>query len=193
MTRTLLALGAVVLLTGCHAASVHPFLEEKDRVEVAGVAGTWVEAGVEKPVTVAVRPGQGKTWDVVLSGQDGEARFTVAAGLLGKSTYLDVLLHEESPGLKAALPYLVRPHFLVKAKVEGDTLSVWLVDKKWLREQLATKRVKLDHQVLNPGDDGELVLFTATTGQLQQAVRRHLDTPTAWGDPLVLLRQKTGP
>lgn len=188
--RSIQVLLLAVAATGCHASSLQPLFTPSQRVEVPGVVGTWVEDKADKPITLVIAAMAEQQLDVVLRDKDGETRFIAAAGKVGPATWLDVQLSPSDERSKPAQAFVVRPHFFLRVQQHGDALAFEMVDEKWLRTALASKKIKLAHEVLNRGTDDEHVLFTAPTGELHAAVKKLQGGPGVFGEPLAFRRAK---
>ena len=78
--------------------------------------------------------------------------------------------------------------FLLVEKTPGG-LSVKAMDDGWLKKQLE------DHpdSIAHTRADGDTILLTATTDELQDFVLKHIDTDGAYGKPTELKRVESPP
>jgi hypothetical protein len=104
---------------------------------------------------------------------------------LGDHLYLDILPVEAPVENDFYRSLMIRAHLFAKITIDGDELSVALMDPDLLKKRLGDKEVTLPHHML---DDGELLL-TASTGELQDFMLKHGDG-RLFGDPERFLRQR---
>jgi hypothetical protein len=166
------------LLTAC-TPSLHPLFTEKDVVFESALLGKWVCEDDE---------GSKTEWSFTRSGdkvyglvhvEDGDpGRFEARMVKLGQHFFLD--LYPEEPVVDNGFYklHLVRAHTFAKITLDGDALSVSIMDPEWLEKSLDDGDLTLRHEK----EKGGGILLTAPTAELQQFVLKAVENPEAFPD-----------
>ena len=176
MTLNLLAAFALAL-TGCVVMSVYPFYTPKDVVFEPKLLGKWqrdtnVRWLFEKEGTNSYRLTETK------SGDKDKVYFTTLFAL-GKDRFMDLIQTKPEPD-GIYLP----PHIILRVLEIGPTLKLAAMDYNWLEKLLEKEPSAIRHTRMGGGkeeDDG-LIVLTVETKELQQFIRKHLNTEKAWSN-----------
>ena len=177
LTYFLVASLAVIGI-GCPTRSLYPLFTEKELGSLPAIVGTWMS---EKGQVYSFQKAGDKSYDVVWRDQEGEAGvYKVQLGKIGKSWFLD-----SSPGTKQYDYHLVRAHIISRIWLEGDSLRVALLESDWLMKMIESGKLQIPHVV-----QGNDIILTASTAELQQLVLRFTDDEGAFPKSLGLVRMK---
>jgi hypothetical protein len=177
---------AGTLTAGCKSqvfqVSVQPFFAASESPD--GLAGRWL-ADDDESDGLELEPVAGGYRIHLFSDSThpatsrkqyiGLARFGRVAGGL----YWDLTSELPANADDVASEHLLRLHSLARVRLEGDALTVALLDPEWLAAALADGRVDLAH-IRSGADDAPLL--TASTDALVAFVEAHGDDPDAFRD-----------
>jgi hypothetical protein len=185
--RVVLALMCAAGLGGCFAGTLEPWFPTDGRLDVSAAVGPWQE--VDGDVRLEILPVEGGALTVVATGKDGApARFSVHAAAREHGNYVDVQLDEDDEAVHPLQACLVRPHFLLRAAVEGDTLKVWLVQKTGFVDVLRQEGVPV-FPPIDSDDDGPRLILADAEGRARLLQRLdQADVEALWGAPLLFAR-----
>ena len=171
-------LGIILLLMGCPARSLFPLFSEQELAFNPDLLGNWVDSDKEE-YTFLKSSGGG--YDVLVRSKDGSILLLSAKlGQLGGSWFLD-----SSPGEKNNDYHLMPAHVITRIWLKGDTLKTASLEGDYLRDAIAAGKLNVPHV-----QDGNDILLTASTKELQQLVLQLADVDAAFPDPSVLVRHK---
>ncbi len=197
MNRTLVR-AAVILgglawaltLGACATPSVHPIYTAADTPLIEpGIVGAWKQSGDKETYTIT-RAGDGYHMLVKNNEASGAKQweFSVRLVKLGDTSFADIAAveeerqaHEEHWGT-----LFVPTHMFVAWALDKDMLTVRMLKRAWLQSALADEKVALGHTRL----DGNTILITADTGDLQAFLKAHAKDDAAFGDVVNLERMK---
>lgn len=191
MRFMLLIVMAGALAAGCTSPSLNPLVSEDVRAADPGLVGAWAKADGERDdgSRYSVAEDNGRYvlgWD---SGEPGKAArlWSFLLARLGDHVFADLTMTpDEARKLEdRAGTVAVVAHSFMRVRREGDRLSVWVVNDDWLDEGLRSGTLKLAHVRY---DDGDRLLLTATTPDLQAFFREHAGNAAAWRDEFALNR-----
>jgi hypothetical protein len=181
-----LTLGMLVL-TGCVITSVYPFYTAKDVTFAPQLLGVWYDHE-ETNTTAAqsfwrfdkVGP---NTYEVVMTEPDNTNYFDGHLFTLGREQFLDLLTRERHD-------YTAPTHLLLRVRALEPQLEMEFLNYEWLANLVETNPKAIRH-VLVPrpaGEkkEGDQLVLTADTAELQKFIRKHLKNTNAWAEPLVL-------
>ena len=77
--------------------------------------------------------------------------------------------------------HLLPVHTIAKLNIEGDTLKISWFDIAWLEDQLKEKKIKIRHE-----KNGENILLTAKTKDLQKMISKYAESEEAFKDGVKL-------
>ena len=171
-------LGIALLLMGCPARSLFPLFVQQELVFNPDLLGTWVDS--DKEEYTFLKSGGGD-YDVLVRDKDGSVQLLSAKlGQLGGSWFLD-----SSPGGKNNDYHLLPVHVITRIWLRGDTLKTASLEGNYLKDAIAAGKLTIPHAL-----DGNDILLTASTKELQQLVLRLADVDAAFPDPSVLVRRR---
>lgn len=190
--RTMLAVACVTMLGGCYAGALEPWFPPSERMDITQAEGHW--EAVEGNTHLQISDEGEHLLRVAIHDKDGEdgGAFLVSATRLEHGTWLDAQLDGEAEPAKTVNGYVIRPHFVLKADVDGDRLRLWLVETRWFKNALGTLGLPV-YPPLSMDDDPAQCgprLITAPTAELGKLLR-HLDShdeSEALGVPVVFRR-----
>lgn len=182
----------LIALCGC-VPSLKPFYTKTDIAFDEGLLGVWKQDDGKSTWTFSKEKGKLKQYHVNLeSDEDGKKKKAEFVGTLvtikGQS-YLD--LYPSAPkdkfeDMSALWALHVLPaHTLSRVKLIDKTFEIRFMNPGWAKKYLAAHPSELAHQSI----DGERIVFTADTNDLQKFVDKHKDTKDAFLKPLLLKKQ----
>lgn len=176
LLTSLVTVLAALSLGGCYV-SLHPLVTDDVRVFEPALAGTWEsreDKGDTWTFTAAGTPTPDR-YDIVIAEDGRSARF---AGELARFDGLLVL--DLSPGENEAACELLKHdwvrlhtvgvHSFLRVGLEGDRLTLRMLDAEWFDKAIGDGRVRIAHERL---DDRDRTLLTASSRDLQALVRAH--------------------
>lgn len=181
------------LIAGC-IPSVHPIYTPKDVVFNPALLGTWAKKDAKKEkwvFTEGESKGPKKTptsYHLDYTDDEGRpGRFVVHLVKVGDHWFLD--LYPEDPKLKQNGFYQlhlfpVHTFLLVREITPELRLSPMAVD--WFKELIQEHPEALRHEI-----EGDRILVTASTRELQAFLLAHVGDPKAFSEPIRLLPIKT--
>jgi hypothetical protein len=183
--RRFAAVGLVVVAvsaSGCKdqpfQLSVQPFFAASERPE--GLAGRWLD---EDGDGIEFEPsGDGFRVHLVAAARTSRARSeclgSVRLARVGDGLFWDLTAEPVADGNDVAEAHRLRLHSVARVRIEGDHLTIALLDPDWLAAALADGRVDLPH--VSHADDA--TLLTAPTGALTDFISAYGDDPLAFRD-----------
>ena len=191
---------AVVLAlasAGCAVPFLRPLHTPATLVRDDGLRGTWLSEGKTRVQAVVVAA-EGAAYRVTLDvWHDGEHKTTLVADLslvrLEGELFADLELAKEARN-RVAQTYgllLLPMHQIFRLERAGDTLRVRSLDDDWLEEALRRGVISLAHEY-QPGEDGEVLVITAPTDELQRFFRENAARIEAFRDVATFERTNPG-
>lgn len=196
MKRIIPLLAVAGLSAGCIVQSFHPFCSKSAAVPVPELRGDYqlVTAWGEDVSDQNIQP-----W--VFREQDVTTYDSTNVAATVKLTYFklgDTLLCDSEPGDYQpgtvgwfGFWHTTPVHTLCKVELTGDTVRFVPLNLKWLLDQLTTGQVGLAH-VKHPHTD-EWALFTVTTEQWTEFLRKHVGTQVAFAEEHAYVLKKRVP
>jgi hypothetical protein len=169
-TLLLAVLAGVAGMTGCApAVAIHPLYTTQDLVSDLPLEGTWSVKDGE--IWQIHKSGDGYDVAAVHTGNSIEvSKYNVHLLRLKESEFFDVI-SKPDPEIGVA------GHLFGKIRMEGDELYVSLIDETWLKHLveagLAPRSIT---------GEGQQIVLTAPTSELQRFILRHAADPGAWDD-----------
>jgi hypothetical protein len=158
-------LAALILaIAGCVPVdSTNPWYLEKQIVFDPAIVGTWVPAEPDKGELRIEKSGPSgyKITMTDVDSQTGKNTTTSYLGLpfqLDNTRYVDVVMAGQ------------KKHWLCKLAVREGMLYMAYLDDDWVKKQIQSGKITLDHSMDN-GKEGSSILLTAATAQLQEFVK----------------------
>ncbi len=169
-TLWLTLLAGAAGMTGCApSVAIHPFYTSQDLVSDLPLEGTWV--GSDGEVWQIKKSGDGYDVAAVLAGDSkGVSEFTVHLLRLKEFEFVDVA-SKSDPEIGVA------GHLFGKIRMEGDRLYVSTIDETWLKHLM---EAGLAPQ--STTGEGQQIVLTAPTSELQKFILLHAADPAAWDD-----------
>jgi hypothetical protein len=168
-TLLLTLLAGVAAMTGCGPVAIHPFYTTQDLVSDLPLEGVWTAS-------------DGEVWQVEKS-DDGYKVVATAAGdakevsefkvrLLRLKEYEFVDVTDKSDPAVG-----VQGHLLGKIHMQGDELYVSALDETWLKRMVETGLAPQ-----SATGEGQRIVLTAPTSELQKFILLHAADPDAWDE-----------
>jgi hypothetical protein len=191
-TKLLLVCGlAGVWASGCVVTSVHPYFTESATVFEASALGTWApEEGDAERWVLERASNNGYRLTAILDGKTNV--MSVRLFRLGGDRFFDLFPEQiDTEGFPPPIP----AHYLVRVVQLEPEMRLAPLKYEWLENWLEKHPNDLAHHVARQPDqpespDNRRLVLTADTAALQAFVLRHLKTPEAWKDVIVLKRRK---
>ncbi len=193
-TRNLFVITALAFfLSGCLVLSFYPFYTEKDLFENDILTGKWIDEdslvwNFTHPVikTNNLEAINKKTYYLNLTDYDLKiTSYNVNLFKLGNTYFLDFYIEKienQTPASsKSDVTWwslqLLPVHTIAKLNIEDDTLKISWFDIAWLEDQLKEKKIKIRHE-----KNGENILLTAKTKDLQKMIMKYAESEEAFKD-----------
>lgn len=161
----MISLGILIILAGC-VPSIYPLYTNKDVIFDPSLIGSWLIEDEDETWTFA--PGDGRSYDMSVSGDDSTAVFRAHLVELDGHRFLDVCPNppgwSDSPYSDLMLPL----HWFGPVSVVGDTMAIALIDPDDLAA-LADSGIAIPSYV----DVHFLRVLTASTEELQKFVTKN--------------------
>lgn len=202
-TRNLLLVFLVlILLKSCVIWSFYPLYTEKDLFENEILTGNWIDIedslkwdfahpvsnNQNRPVT------DNKSYILKFTDYDSiETEYNVHLIKLNGTYFLDFYLEEVNSDRKSNPEgnvtvwnmHLMPVHTFAKLTIDDNSLEINWFDGNWLSEQIEGKKIKIRHE-----NNGENLLLTAKTADLQKLVTKHAYNEAAFKDGLAVKLKK---
>lgn len=191
----------MLFLSGCVVYSFYPLYTQEDLFANDILTGNWMEADDE---TISVEEADGiwtfehpyidrsksderdsLSYVLNLKTKQGdsyeEAVFDVHLIKLGGTYFLDFYLHDflENDDLTLGDFHVVPVHTFAKLTVTEDGLFINWFDPEWLEELVRRNKIRIHHE-----DNGDFILLTAKTGELQKFVSKYVNSKDAFEEGL---------
>ena len=181
MTRRagLVTLAMAVSLSACieEAPSIHPLFETSETLPA--LAGDWA---VEGQVFAFEETDYG--YLVRAAGGEGH-KFKARFGRLNGELFMDMTADRRDAADEGMFPV----HVFSRVRLRPDRLEIASLSQKWLRQAVVSGQVFLAHVVV----DGEDILITASTDELQRVLAQWTFLPEAFEEPVVFTRPTPPP
>ncbi len=161
-------------MSGCGPTlALHPLYTDKELVADMPLEGKWGEAEDEEVWTISR---SGTAYQAVSSGKSESEKVDIRIVRLGETRFLDIA-STEVPSLAVA------GHMFCKAWMDGEELRLQVMDSEWLRQKI--RETGLPFLEL----EGDQMLLTAPTKELQKFVMLYAAEPKAFGSEVGKFRR----
>ncbi len=172
--RFLAALMAAVLAGGCATPSVHTIYTKDKEVADPALVGTWKGADSTDKSTYAVsRSADAYRLHVMNNDAQHPEEWDLEVRLvqLGSARFADIAPTDDEKGKHDDHwgPLFLPTHLLARYAVEGDSLTVWVLNADALKAAMDERKVTLSHT----SPSKETLLLTAETPDLQKFLEAH--------------------
>jgi len=187
--RKLLAWAGLALCLPACIPSLNPFYTDKDLVFDPRLVGTWAEKGAEhEPATWSFEKADGNAYKLAITEKEGkEGEFTAHLFKLKQEYFLDLLPKECNFATNQAdlVAFSMFPgHLLVRVAQIEPELKLAMFNFDWLCQQLTNHPSLLAHH-----REGDRLVLTASTRDLQRFVLKHLAEGELFEKPGEMVRQ----
>lgn len=185
--KSLLSFGtilAALFLVGC-VRSTQPFVQESQAIYDPSLVGTWTDGESNTIIIKGDEPA--RSYTATLKDKEGKAgHFTLHLAKVQEKLLLDIAplgddLDQSADVYKSFL-LPVHSFFLVEKTAGG--MSIRTMEADWLKKLLTDHPDAIPHARA----DGDSIILTASTEQIQDFVLKHIDTDGAYGKPGELKR-----
>jgi hypothetical protein len=163
-------LAGVAAMTGCAPnVAIHPLYTTQDLVSDLPLEGTWTAS--DSQIWQIGKSGDGYDVVTVQTGDSAQvSKYTVHLLRLKEYEFVDVA-SKSDPDVGVA------GHLFGKVRMEGDVLFVSTLNESWLKHMVETGQAPQS----TPGE-GQQIILTAATSELQKFILLHAADPDAWDD-----------
>jgi len=163
-------LAGVAAMTGCApAVAIHPLYTTQDLVSDLPLEGAWT--ATDGQIWQIGKSGDGYDVVTVQTGDSTQvSKYNVHLLRLKEYEFVDVA-SKSDPDVGVA------GHLFGKIRMEGDILFVSTMDETWLKHMVETGQVP--QSTLG---EGQQIILTAPTSELQKFILLHATDPDAWDD-----------
>lgn len=182
MTKNIVAYVVLsLLIVGC-VRSLNPLFTAKDLIFNPTLIGTWTDNNNN---TWTFLKGKEKSYELIYTEKNSPAKFKAHLVKLGKYQFLD--LAPKEPGIDNSFfaAHLIPVHTFSRIWIAEDSLRLSVLDNGWLKKMIDSKKISIAHQ-----RQGDGIILTASTRELQKLVVAYADNPKAFPEPGVLRRRK---
>jgi len=186
------------VLSGCFVFSFYPLYTDRDLFPNTLLLGDWTDKDsvawrfVHRPVTDANSPQKVDSTVYLLTmkepgGEWKNSSFEVRVVRLNGTCFLDFYLKDYRSGTDPDWfdLHLVPVHTFARVTFEGNLVTLNWLDPKWLEELLKKNKNKIRHE-----NNGNHILLTARTAQLQKFVVKSFRDEAAWKDGITVKLEK---
>jgi hypothetical protein len=193
-TKNLLSfLISIFFLSGCVIWSFYPLYTEKDLFENEILTGTWIDTDSMQWIFKHPEIGNPKTIDkksykLHLTDYDKkETIYDINIIQLDGDYFLDFYISDiggvdnsDSTGdLNYWNLHVIPVHTFAKLTISNNTAQIRWFNGDWFSEQIEAKKIKIRHE-----NNGEILLLTAKTADLQKLVVKYANMEEAFKDGL---------
>jgi len=186
-TVFLAALVIAAILGGCSTPSLNRLSSEETLTKDDGLVGQWQEND-DGDIYLVLAGDKGSYRLLGIPEDKDEATLTFEFRLmkLGEHRFIELTPAE---GARKELgdrfgTTVVPVYVFMKVLRDGDSLKVWQVDGDWLTDGLE----KGDHKLGFAKGEGDTIVLTASTGELQEFFKKHAADDRAFEKPMLLKR-----
>lgn len=160
----LVFVSVVFLISGCVVVNLNPLYREKDLVSTPDLSGSWTTNDEDhgKGILTFFKNTNG-TYETIEIDKSDKQRAKYLCGLvkLKGQFFLDVKIIEGGDAYKS----FINSRLIARITFHNDKFKMEFLDEDWLKEQLATGKLKIAHVL----KDDDLIL-TAPTPDLQRFI-----------------------
>jgi hypothetical protein len=187
-TRNFLIIGIIAaFLSGCVVYSFYPLYTPDDLFANDLLTGTWMQDGETKWVFEHAYFGKKDPKNIdstsyILTLEENEnqvSKFRVHIVKLGGHYFLDFYLEEflNKDNLLFADFHVVPVHTFAKVAVSENQLRINWFDQAWLEKLIKENKIRIRHE-----NNGDYILLTAGTKELQKFVTKYVNSDEAFKD-----------
>ncbi len=176
-----IVMGVLLLsVLGCIPVSLNGIYTDKDSIFDSSLVGRWVSEDEEHILNFS-RAGDLEYKVVYIDEENKTGTFKAHLVKLGENLFLDLFPNEpQSQDSGAYWIHLFPVHSFVWIKQMEPTLQIYCMNLDWLKKYLEKNPEALKHEMA----DGDRLILTASTKELQEFLVKHVTTEDAfreWG------------
>lgn len=182
-TKLAIALGLIIaVMSGC-ISSLNPLYTDKDIIFKKELIGTWTDAKTGESWSFEKLKENGYT--LVRKEEGAQSTFRAVLVKIGDYTFLDLYPDESTANASLVKKNLLPVHTFSKVTVEGENLTLEMLDSEWVEKGIATETIQVQH---TKTAEGYLVL-TAPTQELQAFMSATAANKEAFGEAVILSKK----
>jgi hypothetical protein len=196
MPRRNLIVLLLLLITGC-TLSLNPLFTANQLVFDPTLAGVWKgkqtdaapDANTNMTFTLQGRPDIGKKYFLLTDMKDQpQGRFGAELGVIGTNRFLQIVpMKPSSIGEKSFYgAHFIQAYSFWKVVLDRDKLKLIPLNYQWIEAMAKQKQLDIRYEQR----EGDFIILTASTQELQAFIRKYADDPGAFGGGLEFERQK---
>lgn len=208
------ALGALLLMSGCYVVSLHPLFSEEEMIAEPGLFGTWVNENGE--LSFRFEPAQDSLYDLTVTqfqkvpGKPGEpdevreksAEFRACLGMVGNYLYLDMCPKLTEDGAGGNLFYAIQmlpSHAFIRVETTKEGLNIRPMNPDWFAEREGAEAAGIPFERMNmedpfkPDGGAQRIVLTGSTDQLKAFIKNHEDDADLFENAVGLERKQEPP
>jgi hypothetical protein len=182
------ALGAALLLAGCVVTSVYPFYTARDVAFDPGLVGVWTN-GDNSGTSWTFQSSDTNAYNLTIVSSPDTNAMAACRFVLDGNVFLDVVTTDDTSKTQ---PWPIPSHLLLRLAKTNDLLKLSSMDYDWLAQAVSNNPAIVRHHVCGNPKDGQRLILTADTADLQKFVRSTLDNTNAWREAVELKRAGPG-
>ena len=182
-TKLPIVLGLIIaVMSGC-ISSLNPLYTDKDIIFKNELIGTWTDAKTGESWSFEKLKENGYT--LVRKEEGAQSTFRAVLVKIGDYTFLDLYPDESTANASLVKKNLLPVHTFSKVTVEGENLTLEMLDSEWVEKGIATETIQVQH---TKTAEGYLVL-TAPTQELQAFMSATAANKEAFGEAVNLSKR----
>ena len=181
--KIFVAFGIALALTAC-APSLHPYFTDKDIVFNEALLGVWID---DSGGTCKFTKSGDNHYELLIM-EEKPARFEARLIELGGENFLDLYPKPLNGEVDLYPSNIVPAHSLARATIDKDSISIAIMQGDWLKRLSDRNQLDLKHERI----DGDMVVLTAPTRELQAFALKHANNKEAFGEAEVFHRFHPG-
>ncbi len=178
------AFAALILMPGCIVRSLHPWFGKLDATFETDLLGGWVGVAEGSKLAMTFVRGEGNTYLVQYSNDDGRGVFLGTLGKIAGDYFLDFRPVEPPQTLDGFL--LFPTHSLARLEFSRDKLSVAVLDYEGVKAAAKRERFKEYRHVWVDEDE---LLFTASEDEMRRFLVAHGRNSEFFREPMRMVRK----
>ena len=181
---TALALITTVFLAGCVVTSVYPFYTSKDVAFDPGLVGVWSSSD-NSGESWKFESADTNTYSLTVVSAPDTNTMEACRFVMDGMVFLDIVSAEDMTKIQ---PWPIPSHALLRLAKTNDVLKLSSMDYDWLAQTISNNPAAIRHYICGNPKDGQRIVLTADTGELQKFVRSSLRDTNAWRNAIELKR-----
>lgn len=171
--KTIFVVSAVLFLAGCIVPSLHPLFTDKEIVFEPELIGSWEQNDTEKPaIWIFDKLGE-NYYQLTINDGESSDKFVVHLVQLENFFFLD-FYPKDLPNAGFVIPV----HIFYKIWFEENSFRIAILNKDWFEDMIKKGEIDIAYERL----EGDEIIFTASTKELQEFVLEYAEEGTAFSE-----------